>query len=74
LVTSAWIIYEAILRLFLINVKTEVSIWSFIIMGTSIVVEYTRSRRLYKVARKYKSQALEADALHFNTDIWSSLV
>ena len=43
-------------------------------MGTSIVIDYTRSRILYKAARKYKSQALEADALHFSTDIWSSSV
>jgi cation diffusion facilitator family transporter len=74
LVTSARIIHEAILRLFLINVETVVSIWSFIIMGTSIVVDHTRSRRFYKAARKYKSQALQADALHFSTDIWSSSV
>jgi cation diffusion facilitator family transporter len=74
LATSAWIIYEAIRRLFFVNVKVETSIWSFIVMGTSIVVDYTRSRILYKAARKYKSQALEADALHFSTDIWSSSV
>jgi cation diffusion facilitator family transporter len=43
-------------------------------MGTSIIVDFTRSRILYKAARKYKSQALEADALHFSTDIWSSSV
>lgn len=43
-------------------------------MGISIAVDYTRSRRLYKAARKFKSQALEADALHFSTDIWSSSV
>jgi cation diffusion facilitator family transporter len=74
LATSAWIIYEAIQRLFFVSVKAEASIWSFIVMGTSIVIDYSRSRILYKAARKYKSQALEADALHFSTDIWSSSV
>jgi cation diffusion facilitator family transporter len=74
LATSGWIIYEAIQRLFFISVKVEASIWSFIVMGTSIVIDYTRSRILYRAARKYKSQALEADALHFSTDIWSSSV
>jgi cation diffusion facilitator family transporter len=74
LVTSGWIIYEAVQRLFFVNVKVQASIWSFIVMGTSIVIDYTRSRILYKAARKYKSQALEADALHFSTDIWSSSV
>jgi cation diffusion facilitator family transporter len=72
--TSVWIIYESVQRLFFISVRVEASIWSFIVMGTSIVIDYTRSRRLYKAARKYKSQALEADALHFSTDIWSSSV
>ena len=75
LATSGWIIYEAIQRLFFHpNIIPETSIWSFIVMGGSIVVDYTRSRILYKAARKYKSQALEADALHFSTDIWSSAV
>ena len=41
-------------------------------MITSIVVDVSRSRILYRVAKKYNSQALEADALHFSTDIWSS--
>jgi len=75
LATSGWIIYEAIQRLFYRpDIIPETSIWSFIVMGGSIVVDYTRSRILYKAARKYKSQALEADALHFSTDIWSSAV
>src|SRR5512136_1623360 len=74
LATSAWIIYEAIQRLFFVTVKAEASIWSFLVMGISIVIDYTRSRILYQAARKYNSQALEADALHFSTDIWSSSV
>jgi divalent metal cation (Fe/Co/Zn/Cd) transporter len=43
-------------------------------MGASIVVDVWRSRRLQRVAEKYDSQALHADALHFSTDIWSSSV
>jgi len=43
-------------------------------MGTSIIIDINRSKMLYKAARKYNSQALEADALHFSTDIWSSSV
>ena len=50
--TSAWIIKEAIERLFF--------------------RAHSRSRALLRVAKKYDSQALEADALHFATDIWSS--
>ena len=74
LATSAWIINEAIKRLFFESAEIEVSIWSFIVMGTSIIIDYTRSRILYRAAKKYNSQALEADALHFSTDIWSSSV
>jgi len=74
LVTSAWIIYEAVQRMFFKSVQVEASVWSFVVMGTSIIIDYSRSRILYRAARKYNSQALEADALHFSTDIWSSSV
>ncbi|HTX91243.1 MAG TPA: cation diffusion facilitator family transporter [Anaerolineales bacterium] len=75
LATSGWIIYEAVDRLFFHpNIVPEISFWSFIVMGASIVIDFTRSRILYKAAKKYNSQALEADALHFSTDIWSSSV
>lgn len=74
LATSGWIIYEALHRLNAPETHVEVSIWSFIVMGTSIVIDVSRSRMLYAAAKKYNSQALEADALHFSTDIWSSSV
>ncbi|MFZ5564384.1 MAG: cation-efflux pump [Thermodesulfobacteriota bacterium] len=74
LATCAWIIYEAVLRLFYRHVEVDPSLWAFAIMGISIVVDINRSRLLYRVAKKYDSQALEADALHFSTDIWSSAV
>jgi cation diffusion facilitator family transporter len=72
LLTCVWIIYEAIQRLFFESVHVEASGWAFGIMILSIVVDYNRSRVLNRAARKYNSQALEADALHFSTDIWSS--
>jgi cation diffusion facilitator family transporter len=72
--TCAWIIYEAIRRLFFEEVTVQVNIWAFIVMGVAIVVDFSRSRLLYRTAKKYDSQALEADALHFSTDIWSSAV
>lgn len=74
LITSGWIIYEAVHRLTALDIHVEISIWSFIVMGTSIIVDITRSRILMKAAKKHNSQALEADALHFSTDIWSSSV
>jgi len=74
LVTCFWIIYEAIHRLFFHPIDLTVNLWSFTVMATSIVVDVSRSRVLYRAAKKYNSQALEADALHFSTDIWSSAV
>jgi cation diffusion facilitator family transporter len=73
-VTCVWIIYEAVVRLFLREVEVKATTWAFLVVGISMVVDYTRSRALMKAARKYHSQALEADALHFSTDIWSSAV
>ena len=74
LVTCGWIIYEAINRLFFEPSKVDPSIWAFVTMIVSIVVNYFNSNLLGRTAKKYKSQALEADALHFSTDIWSSIV
>ncbi len=74
IITCFWIIYEAIERLATGNTHIEVTYWSYIVVVTSIIIDISRSRALYKVARKYNSQALEADALHFSTDIWSSVV
>jgi cation diffusion facilitator family transporter len=73
-ITCIWIIKEALHRLISGKTDIEVNAWSYIVVVISIVVDFTRSRALSKVARKYNSQALEADALHFSTDIWSSSV
>lgn len=74
LITCAWIIYEAISRLISGETHIEVNIWSYIVVISSIIIDITRSRALMRVAKKHNSQALEADALHFSTDIWSSSV
>jgi len=74
LLTCIWIVYEAYKRLFFHAVEIEPTIWAFAVMAASIVVDYWRSRRLRKIAQRYDSQALYADALHFSTDIWSSAV
>lgn len=72
--TAVWVIYEAARRLIFHEGQVDPSVWTFLVMGISIVVDYTRSRALMRVAKKQGSQALEADALHFRTDIWSSAV
>jgi cation diffusion facilitator family transporter len=74
LVTCVWIVYEAVRRLFFQDVEVEASVWAFAVMGVSIIIDLSRSRMLKRTARKHRSQALEADALHFSTDVWSSSV
>ena len=74
LITCAWIIYQAVLRLFFRRVEIEPSAAAFAVMLFSMGVDWWRSRVLGRIANKYDSQALEADALHFSTDIWSAAV
>jgi cation diffusion facilitator family transporter len=75
LVTCVWIVYEAAHRLFgSERVVVDASGWAFAVVVVSMVIDYSRSRALKRTADKYRSQALEADALHFSTDIWSSAV
>ena len=73
LLTCIWIISEALERLFWKEVEIEPSWIAFAVMVGSIVVDVSRSRALARVARETGSQALEADALHFQTDVWGSL-
>jgi cation diffusion facilitator family transporter len=74
LMTCVWIVSEAVKRLFFHHVEIEPSVAAFGVMLLSIAVDAWRSRALGRIAAKYDSQALEADALHFSTDIWSSAV
>lgn len=74
LVTAVWVIYEAVRRLLFHEGHLEISLWAFVVMLVSIIVDFTRSRVLLRVARNLDSQALEADAVHFSTDIWSSTI
>ncbi len=71
-VTSGWIIYEAVSRIVTNNFHVEVTVWSYIVVIVSMVIDFSRSRQLFKVAKQQNSQALEADAIHFSTDILSS--
>lgn len=74
LITCAWIIYESIKRLFFKPVAIKVPLVSFLVLVISILINFSRVKVLSSTARKYESQALEADALHFQSDIYSSLV
>lgn len=73
LATCGWIVWEAVERLTSRHpAAVDANVWAFLVIIVAIVVDVTRSRALLRVARKYQSQALEADALHFSTDVWSS--
>jgi cation diffusion facilitator family transporter len=72
---AAWVFYEGIERILAFEaIRPEVTIVSFAIMFISIGIDFGRSRALYRTARKYGSQALEADALHFKADMFSSAI
>jgi cation diffusion facilitator family transporter len=72
-VSCAWIIFEAMLRIFRHEAVVHHSLWPVLVLVTSIAVDWWRSRQLGVVARQYKSTALAADAFHFASDIWSTL-
>jgi len=71
---SGVVIWEAIKRL---TEQEEHSVianaWAFGVIAVSMAVDFFRSRALSKTAKETQSQALEADALHFSSDLWASL-
>lgn len=71
---SLYIIWEAFHRMITREVHIEPSLLAIGVLGITIVVDVVRSRALRRVAIKYQSDALEADALHFSTDVWSTVV
>ena len=71
--TTIWICYEAIHRLITGETHVLVTWWAVAIIVVSVVVDFFRQRALSRVARATSSEALAADALHFGSDMWSSL-
>jgi cation diffusion facilitator family transporter len=75
LLTALYIIWEAFERLLL---KTpphiRPSAIAIVILTLGMGIDFIRARALKRVAKKYPSEALEADALHFSTDVWSTFV
>jgi cation diffusion facilitator family transporter len=73
-VLSAVVIFEAVQRL--ISARAHVvdaTIAAFAVIACSILVDFFRARTLNRVAKATLSEALEADALHFGSDMWSSI-
>ena len=74
IITALYIIYEAFYRLFFHSVHVQPSLIAIVILFAALGIDITRARALNAVARKHTSEALEADALHFSTDVWSTMV
>src|ERR1700684_2518618 len=73
-VLSAVVIFEAAPRLIGAQVHAvEASAAAFVVIAVSIVVDFFRARTLKRIAKATLSEALEADALHFGSDMWSSM-
>jgi cation diffusion facilitator family transporter len=73
LMTAVYIIWEAILRLTGRAPNTlRPSLAAILILALTMGIDFVRARALGRVAKKYPSEALEADALHFSTDVWST--
>jgi cation diffusion facilitator family transporter len=71
---AAYVFWEAGARLFTGNGHAvQATFAAFAVIAISVVVDFFRTRLLYRVAGETSSQALEADALHFGSDMWSSL-
>jgi cation diffusion facilitator family transporter len=74
LASCVWIVYEAIGRIVLHrHLALAPSLWPFAVLLVSLVVDFSRSRTLGRIARQHRSPALAADSLHFATDMWATL-
>ncbi len=68
---AAWIIYEAGKKL-LHPAPLEAPLWGVAVMLVSTAVNGIVSRRLFQVGRETDSIALQADAWHLRTDVYTS--
>jgi cation diffusion facilitator family transporter len=72
-VLSGVVIWEAGKRLLAYNqYAVDASVWAFGVIIVSIAVDFFRARALSRTAKETSSHALEADALHFSSDLWAS--
>src|SRR5579864_7271336 len=70
LLTALYIIWEAFQRLIGATAHAiRPSLTAIVILILAMGIDFVRARALGRVAKKYPSEALEADALHFSTDV-----
>jgi cation diffusion facilitator family transporter len=68
---AIWIVYQAVQKLIHPQPLAEMG-WGVLIMVVSSAVNIVVSRLLFKVGRETESVALQADAWHLRTDIYTS--
>lgn len=74
LLTAVYIIWEAFQRLLFHTIHIRPSLIAILVLALCMGIDVLRSKALNRVLAKYPSDALEADALHFSTDVWSTFV
>ena len=72
LLTALYIIWEAIQRLFFRAPALRPGVLAVVLLAVMVIIDWSRARAISRVARRFPSEALEADALHFSTDVWST--
>src|SRR5256714_14358501 len=71
--TALYIVYEAFDRLVFRSVHIQPSVTAILVLLLPLSIDLTRARALGYVSRQYSSDPLEADALPFSTDRWSTI-
>jgi cation diffusion facilitator family transporter len=71
-IAAGWIIFEAVHKIVKPSPIQNLSLGA-LVMAVSAIVNFIVSRILYKVSKETESIALEADALHLKTDVYTSV-
>jgi len=74
LLTALYVIYESVRTAVFSKRAHPAELERDFDLCVALLIDVTRARKLAHVARRYSSEALEADALHFSTDVWSTIV
>lgn len=71
LAAAAWIVYQAVHKL-IVSSPLEMAGLGVVVMGVSATANVFVSRMLFRVGKETDSIALQADAWHLRTDVWTS--
>ncbi|GAC1353603.1 MAG: cation-efflux pump [Herpetosiphon sp.] len=74
LATAGWVLWKAYQHIFISPESPEITVWSFVVMLVSLMIDWHRSRSLSRAATSLNSPALAADAAHFANDMFGTLM